>query len=89
TGTTEADGTLSLPVTSIKAGDSNITASIKGSKQSVKMTFSPDNATATVNSLVVISDKSVANGTASNSVKAIVRDAKGNYVPDMVVYFSA
>jgi len=89
TGTTEADGTLSLPVTSIKAGDSNITASIKGSKQSVKMTFSPDNATATVNSLIVISDKSVANGKGSNSVKAIVRDAKGNYVPDMVVYFSA
>ncbi|MFP2467603.1 Ig-like domain-containing protein [Pseudescherichia vulneris] len=84
-----SDGTLTLPITSKVAGSSKITASINGSSQSVTVTFRSDAATATVSALTVDGDNALANGTATNSVKAVVQDAQGNPVPDMTVTFSA
>jgi adhesin/invasin len=89
TADTGSDGTLTLPITSKIAGSSKITASINGSSQSVTVTFHADAATATVSALTVDGDNALANGTATNSVKAIVQDAQGNPVPDMTVTFSA
>ncbi|MFG6656629.1 beta strand repeat-containing protein, partial [Scandinavium sp. M-37] len=89
TADTGSDGTLTLPITSKVAGSSKITASINGSSQSVTVTFRADTATATVSALTVDGDNALANGTATNSVKAGVQDAQGNPVPDMTVTFSA
>ena len=89
TADTGPDGTLTLPITSKVAGSSKITASINGSSQSVTVTFHADAATATVSALTVDGDNALANGTATNSVKAMVQDAQGNPVPDMTVTFSA
>ncbi|MFP2237701.1 Ig-like domain-containing protein [Pseudescherichia vulneris] len=89
TADTGSDGTLTLPITSKVAGSSKITASINGSSQSVTVTFRVDAATATVSALTVDGDNALANGTATNSVKARVQDAQGNPVPDMTVTFSA
>ncbi|MBU9843763.1 Ig-like domain-containing protein [Rahnella ecdela] len=86
---TGPDGTLTLPITSPVTGSSKITASINGSSQSVTVTFRADAATATVSALTVDGDNALANGTDTNSVKAVVQDAQGNPVPEMTVTFSA
>ncbi|WP_162940831.1 Ig-like domain-containing protein [Rahnella bruchi] len=89
TAVTDAEGSLSVPVTSTVASESTITATINGSTTSVKMIFKNDPSTATIGSLVVVDDNAIANGIATNSVKAIVKDGQGNVVPDAVVSFSA
>ncbi|WP_167458071.1 Ig-like domain-containing protein [Rahnella woolbedingensis] len=88
-GVSGSDGTLSVPVTSTVAGEDKVTASINGSSQSVTMSFSYDAETATVSTLSVVDNNALANGTATNSVKAVVLDAQGNAVPDVAVTFSA
>ncbi|CNJ04137.1 Ig-like domain-containing protein [Yersinia frederiksenii] len=90
-GTTSADGSVTLPLTNTVAGVTRVTATINGSSQSVDVTFIPDGGTATILSgaLTITSDNALANGSATNSVKAIVTDATGNRVPNQVVTFSA
>ena len=90
-GTTAADGTVTLPLTSTTADVSRVTATIKGVSQSVDVTFIPDSGTATIASgaLTVTTNNALANGVAENGVKVIVTDAKGNVIPNQAVTFSA
>ncbi|SUY92705.1 Invasin [Buttiauxella agrestis] len=88
--TTGADGKATTTLTSLKAGDSSVTAGINGSSQTVKTTFVPDSSTATITSanLTVTADGAVANGTATNAVQAIVTDGRGQVVSGIGVTFS-
>ncbi|WP_404851771.1 Ig-like domain-containing protein (plasmid) [Enterobacter asburiae] len=91
TGTTLADGTVTVTLTSMKAGASVVTASTGSSSQTVSTTFVADAATAAIapGDLVVVSDNAKADGTATNSVRATVRDAGGNPVAGATVNFTA
>ncbi|MGP3593338.1 Ig-like domain-containing protein [Vagococcus sp. WN89Y] len=90
-GTTDAKGEVIMTLTSVKAGQSTVTASINGSRQHLKVNFVADNSTAQIISgaLVVVQDHAKADGSATDSVKATVTDANGNRVPGQVVSFSA
>ncbi|WP_168132510.1 Ig-like domain-containing protein [Yersinia frederiksenii] len=90
-GTTDTNGSITLPVTSTVAGVTHVTATVNGHSQTVDVTFIPDGSTATILSgaLTIISDNATADGTSTNSVKAVVTDATGNLVPNKVVTFVA
>ncbi|HCR3333872.1 TPA: inverse autotransporter beta domain-containing protein, partial [Morganella morganii] len=88
---TDADGKLAVSITNTRAGTDNYTFGINQSTAQVALTFKPDAATAALSAddLTVVTDNSVADGTAQNSVKALVKDAQGNPVPDIKVVFAA
>ncbi|XTZ39993.1 Ig-like domain-containing protein [Salmonella enterica] len=88
-GTTDAKGEVSMTLTSIKAGQSSVTASTNGSNQRQALTFVADTSTAQIATLVVVKDNAKANGTDTNSVKATVTDANGNIVAGRTVSFTA
>ncbi|PHZ35684.1 hypothetical protein CS536_12040 [Yersinia kristensenii] len=90
-GSTDADGVVTMPVVNTQAGVTEVIATVNGSSQKVNLTFIPDSGTATILSgaLTVTHDNAIANGVASNAVKAIVTDASGNVVPNLAVIFSA
>jgi len=90
-GTTDSNGSVTMPLTSTKAGKSNVTATINNSSQSQAVTFVADSSTAQIISgdLSIVSDNAVANGSATNSVKATVKDAHGNILAGQTVNFSA
>ncbi|MDL4616942.1 Ig-like domain-containing protein [Citrobacter amalonaticus] len=90
-GTTGPDGTVTMTLTSTVAGDSTVTASINGSSQSVSVTFTADTSTARIadGALERVTNDALANGSATNSVKATVTDANGNPLSGQVVNFSA
>ncbi|HAU5638969.1 TPA: invasin, partial [Citrobacter amalonaticus] len=90
-GTTGNDGTVTMTLTSTVAGDSTVTASINGSSQSVSVTFIADTSTARIadGALAVEFTGALANGSATNSVKATVTDANGNILIGQTVNFSA
>ncbi|EEQ12593.1 Autotransporter adhesin, partial [Yersinia frederiksenii ATCC 33641] len=90
-GTTGTDGSVTLTLTSATAGISRVTAAVNGSSQAVDVTFIPDSGTATIISgaLSIETNGALADGAATNSVKAIVTDAQGNRVPNLLVNFSA
>ncbi|MDN0105482.1 Ig-like domain-containing protein [Yersinia rochesterensis] len=90
-GSTDADGVVTMPVVNTKAGVTQVIATINGSSQKVNLTFIPDSGTATILSgaLTVTHDNAIANGVATNAIKAIVTDATGNVVPNQAVTFSA
>lgn len=89
---TEANGTVIVPVTSSRAGETTISASIndRGGK-TLKLSFSPDHNTARIENkdLSVLPEVSLADGKAQKTVTARVIDAQGNVIPDMTVTFSA
>lgn len=89
---TEADGTVTVPVTSPLAGIKTVTASInnKGSK-TLKLSFRPDQSTARIEQrdLSVLPEVSLADGKTEKTVSVRVTDAKGNAVPDVLVTLSA
>jgi hypothetical protein len=87
--TTDDNGLINLPLTSVVAGISNVTATINGSSQSVPVTFVADSSSALIGSLEKQTDDALANGVATNSVKATVVDANGNVVPDIAISFMA
>lgn len=89
TGTTDAFGIILQPLTSKKAGDSKVTASINDSEQSVTVNFKYDDGTAKIDALTPVLNGAVANGSATNSVIAVITDANGNAIPDAEVAFSA
>ena len=91
TGTSDANGEIELTLTSNTAGVSTVTAVLGSASVTVDVTFIGDSATATLaaGSLVMVTDNAVANGTATNSVKATVTDANGNRVSGVSVNFSA
>jgi len=88
---TAEDGSARVPVTSLKAGTSTITATINGSSQSVDVTFVSDSSTAQISSgdLTVITNNALADGSAVNQVQVKVSDAQGNPVSGQVISFSA
>ncbi|MCS2159363.1 Ig-like domain-containing protein [Scandinavium sp. H11S7] len=91
TGETDENGVISQPLSSKKAGLSNVTATINGSSQSVPVTFVADASTATIidGAMTVIADNAITDGNATNSVQVTVTDANGNPLADQVVTFTA
>ncbi|MCS2164212.1 Ig-like domain-containing protein [Scandinavium manionii] len=85
------DGTVRVPVTSLKADSSTLTATVNGSSQNVDVTFVADSNTAQIASgdLSIVTDNALANGTAVNQVQVWVSDAHGNPVPGQAVSFTA
>ncbi|MET6676327.1 Ig-like domain-containing protein [Citrobacter amalonaticus] len=90
-GTTGADGTVTMTLTSTVAGEATVTASINNSSRSVGVTFTADTTTAQIadGALERVINDALANGSATNSVKATVTDAQGNPLSGQVVNFSA
>ncbi|QHB32691.1 hypothetical protein F0T03_11245 [Yersinia canariae] len=90
-GTTDSAGVVTMTLTNVTAGAARVTATVNSNSQSVDVTFIPDSGTATIISgaLTVTQDNALANGSATNSVKAIVTDATGNRVPNQMVTFIA
>ncbi|WP_284201994.1 Ig-like domain-containing protein, partial [Citrobacter braakii] len=89
TGITGADGSVTVTLTSTTVGLSTVTATVNSSNQSVDTHFIADTASAILSSISTVSDNAVANGTATNSVKAVVQDAYSNPLSGMTVRFSA
>ncbi|RAY95720.1 hypothetical protein DP187_24305 [Enterobacter cloacae] len=89
TGTTGADGRVTVTLTSTTAGISTVTAVTNGTSQTATVRFVADAATARVSGLTAVTNNAVANGTATNSVRASVTDARGNPVPGASVAFTA
>ncbi|HGL6910059.1 TPA: Ig-like domain-containing protein, partial [Citrobacter farmeri] len=73
-GTTGADGTVTMTLTSLVAGDATVTASINNSSRSVSVTFTADAGTAQLadGALERVNNGALANGSETNSVKAMV-----------------
>ncbi|RAY95961.1 hypothetical protein DP187_24070, partial [Enterobacter cloacae] len=88
-GITASDGTLIVNLTSTRAGASTVTAVTNGTSQSADVQFVADAGTARVTGLTAVSSNAVADGTAANSVQAIVTDASGNPVSGAAVAFTA
>lgn len=92
TAITEPDGTVIVPVTSLRAGETTITASIndKGSK-TLKLSFRSDQNTARIEkkNFSIIPEVSLADGKTQKTVTARVTDAQGNAVPDILVTLDA
>lgn len=90
-GKTNADGTLSMGITSQTAGNSTVTASVNGKSQNVTLTFVADNSTAEIASgnMTVMINNAKADNTAINVVRVAVTDAHGNPLAGQTVYFSA
>ncbi|HAS8353678.1 TPA: hypothetical protein I7721_21625, partial [Vibrio vulnificus] len=88
---TDADGKLAVSITNTRAGTDNYTFGINQSTAQVALTFKPDTTSAALSAdnLTAVTDNSVADGTAQNSVNALVKDAQGNPVPDIKVVFAA
>ena len=88
---TDIRGNATTTLTNTLTGVSTVTATVGSNSLAVDTTFVPDNGTATIakGDLVVTSDKAKANGSATNAVKATVKDAQGNLVPNVPVTFMA
>ncbi|MFP2237278.1 Ig-like domain-containing protein [Pseudescherichia vulneris] len=90
-GTTDTNGSLIMPVTSLTAGISTVTASVNSSSQSIDLTFVADSSSAqiTTGNMTVTADNAVANGQGSNQVQVLVTDANGNPLANQTVNFIA
>ncbi|NIH18181.1 Ig-like domain-containing protein [Morganella morganii] len=88
-GTTGADGTVKVTLTSLKAGPADVTATVNKTSQTVTTTFNADPSTATITkgNLTVTQDNAIANGTDTNEVMATVTDANGNLLSGIDVGF--
>ena len=89
--TTDSNGVAHVDVTNTTAGNTTVTAGVNGQEQTVTVTFVADSTTATLSAanLTVVTNNALANGVATNSVKARVTDAGGNSVPNVTVNFVA
>ncbi|QWZ75479.1 Ig-like domain-containing protein (plasmid) [Enterobacter roggenkampii] len=88
TGTTGADGRVTVTLTSTRAGASTVTAAHNGTSQTADVQFVADATTARVAELDLMEDGAVADGTAANSVQAVVTDAYDNPVSGAAVAFT-
>ncbi|EMP8907067.1 inverse autotransporter beta domain-containing protein, partial [Klebsiella variicola] len=90
---TDSNGIAHVDVTSTTAGQADVTATVNGKTQTVPVNFAADGATAGLGNtgagLSTVADNAVANGTATNSVRAVVTDARGNPVAGAAVSFAA
>ncbi len=89
--TTDAQGLASTTLTNVKAGITNVTATVNSHSQAVDTMFVADDSTATItgSNLTVIVNNAKADGVDTNMVQAKVTDAQGNSVPNATVSFTA
>ncbi|MGL6627773.1 Ig-like domain-containing protein, partial [Aeromonas jandaei] len=89
--TTGVDGIAIANITNINSGITVVRATVRGITRNVITNFVADSGTAVIAdeaSDFVVDTGAVANGTASNAVRAVVTDARGNLVPDVDVTFA-
>ncbi|MFA3760588.1 Ig-like domain-containing protein [Yersinia sp. 2466 StPb PI] len=93
TAATDSNGKVSgIVTTSIRSGSGTVSASLMNGNHDTKpVRFTADSSTVSIinGDLTVVRDKAIANGVATNSVKAIIKDANGNPVSDQAVSFYA
>ncbi|UCQ10320.1 Ig-like domain-containing protein [Edwardsiella tarda] len=88
----DADGYVTVTLTSLTAGPSHVSATLSNHSQaSVTTTFVADDASATIlnGNLIVTQDNAKADGNAQNAARARVTDANGNPLANQTVQFSA
>ncbi|WP_370547695.1 inverse autotransporter beta domain-containing protein [Edwardsiella tarda] len=88
----DADGYVTVTLTSLTAGPSHVSATLSNHSQArVTTTFVADDASATIlnGNLIVTQDNAKADGSAQNAVRARVTDANGNPLANQTVQFSA
>lgn len=85
------DGTVEVFITSLKAGDETVTASINSVNRTVKVTFIANDNDATLldGSMIVLNDFAYADGIATNRVQVRITDLNGNPIEGQKVSFSA
>lgn len=85
------DGSAEVFITSLKARDEVVTASINSINRTVKITFvaNDNNATLLDGSMLVLNDLAFADGVATNRVQVGVTDQNGNPIEGQKVSFSA
>ncbi|MFT2793519.1 inverse autotransporter beta domain-containing protein [Serratia sp. T13T92] len=91
-GVTDARGQASTELTNITSGVSQVTATLSnGNRKSVDTTFIADPSTGGIaeGDLTVVHNNAQADGSATNEVQAIVRDANNNLLAQETVSFSA
>ncbi|WNI84131.1 Ig-like domain-containing protein [Citrobacter portucalensis] len=88
-GVTDTAGKATVTFTDTVAETANITASLNGSSQTKPSSFMADASTATVSTLSIDKDGSLADGKTANSATATVVDANGNPVAGQTVTWSA
>ncbi|XEH48794.1 Ig-like domain-containing protein [Edwardsiella tarda] len=90
--TSDADGYVTVTLTSLTAGPSHVSATLSNHSQaSVTTTFVADDSRATIlnGNLIITQDNAKADGNAQNTVRARVTDANGNPLANQTVQFSA
>ncbi|MCX8956900.1 hypothetical protein EHW65_06300 [Erwinia psidii] len=87
--TTDNNGQISITVTSRRAGNSVLKATVNDSTTSTTITFVADRSTAVIGSLTVTTDNATADGKSANALQVTVVDGNGNPVADQVVALSA
>ncbi|MGL5169514.1 MAG: Ig-like domain-containing protein, partial [Edwardsiella tarda] len=88
----DADGYVTVTLTSLTAGPSHVSATLSNHSQArVTTTFVADDSRATIfnGNLIVTQDNAKADGSAQNAVRARVTDANGNPLANQTVQFSA
>ncbi|AXY77769.1 hypothetical protein D3H65_28960 [Paraflavitalea soli] len=91
---TDASGNAVIALNSTVAGNVKITARVNGvfiiygSPANVTFTAGPPDVTAASTGLLVITNNAIANGAATNSVRARIRDINGNAVANATVVFN-
>ncbi len=91
--TTDANGYAVIDLTSTVVGTVTLTADVNGdaitngSPASVQFVVDAPNVNAPTTKLVVVATGALADGTATNTVKAIITDGTGNLVPNATVTF--
>ncbi|HFE3442938.1 TPA: Ig-like domain-containing protein [Klebsiella aerogenes] len=82
---TDASGNATITVTDTKAEDVTLTATVNGVSQGKPMTFVADASKAIIQTLILDTNNSVANGSASNKAVATVVDENGNPVANQTI----
>lgn len=90
TALTDAQGEAKVSLTSIRAGNTTVTAEIKGaSAHQVTLVFQPDYQTAKVVELLPSAAPYLADGQSLVHYRALIKDAQGNPVPGVRVNWSS
>lgn len=90
TALTDAQGEAKVSLTSTRAGDTTVTANIKGSSaHQVTLVFLPEHQTAKVVELLPSAAPYLADGQSPVHYRALIKDAQGNPVPGVRVNWSS
>ena len=90
--TTDASGNAVISLTSLVAGQVNITATVGGNNitngSPAVVTFVAGPVSASASKLSVVADNAIADGTSTNSIQAHITDANGNPIANQSVVFT-